>query len=234
MAAILVWGAGGHARVVADIIRRIGSDEIIGFIDEVAPYRRGEPFLGSIVLGGEEQIENLRSEHVNKAIVAVGDCAARLRISELLKSRGFELATAIHPSAIVSDGALLGPGTVVCAGAVIGPGVRAGMSTIVNTSASVDHDCTIGDGAHIGPGARLGGGVHVGRGAWVAIGATIVNGIEIGDGAIVGAGGVVPRSVPARSLVFGVPAREHGQRNNDNHPLAADHFLSWTKNVSIK
>ena len=97
MSDVVIWGAGGHARVVVDIIRLNGKDEVIGFIDDVSPQRRGEPFLGSTVLGGQELLEEVKSQGISKAIVAVGDCGARLRISQLLEFHGFELVQAYTP-----------------------------------------------------------------------------------------------------------------------------------------
>lgn len=208
MADLVIWGAAGQAKVVADIVRLVGSDNVVGFIDDVSPERQGESFLGSKVLGGVEQLEKLRRERVAKGIVAVGDCPARLRLSETLEIHGFELARAVHPKATVARDAALGPGTVVCAGAVVGPGTKVGKSVIVNTAASVDHDCVVDDGAHIGPGAHLGGLVRVGRGAWIAIGATVVDRAEIGAGSVVGAGAVVLSDIPPHKVFFGVPARE--------------------------
>lgn len=201
---IVIWGASGHALVVADVVRLEGKYEIAGFIDDVDPQRAN--FHGGPILGGREQLDRLRESGVEYLIVGVGDCAARLQLADIAREKGFTLASAIHPRATIADGVEIGDGTVVVAGAVINPGSSIGSNVIVNTCASVDHECVIEDGVHIGPGVNLGGNVLVGRGSWIGIGAKIKDGVSVGAGAIVGAGAVVLRDVPAKTLVFGVPA----------------------------
>lgn len=204
---LAIWGAGGHAGVVADIVRRIGQYEIAGFLDDAHPDRAGEPFSGSTVLGGREQLEALLGRGVGHCIVAVGDCRARLRIAEDARRAGFTLATAIHPRSTIASTAVIGAGTIAAAGSVVNPSARVGENAIVNTCASVDHDCVIEDGVHVGPGAHLGGGVRVGRGTHIGIGAAVVDGARIGEGSIIGAGAVVVDDVPDRVVAVGVPAR---------------------------
>lgn len=197
---IVIWGASGHALVVADILRLSGMYEIVGLLDDADPRR-------DFVIGGREQLDRLRNDGVEWLIIGVGDCAARMKLAAVAVEKGFSLATAIHPRAIVAAGVEIGPGTVVAAGAVINPGSRIGANVIINTSASVDHECVIEDGAHVGPGVNLGGKVTVGSGSWIGIGATVKDGIVIGARSIVGAGAVVLRNVPDQTVVFGVPAK---------------------------
>src|SRR5829696_7102348 len=147
---LAIWGAGGHALVVADIVRLNGEYNIVGFLDDLNPDRRDEELYGATVLGGRERLESLRSEGVRHLILGFGNCAARLRLSALVREKGFSLATAIHPSAIVATDASIGAGTVVTAGAVINPGSRIGENAVVNTLASVGHECLVDDGAHVG------------------------------------------------------------------------------------
>ena len=202
----LIWGAGGHAKVVADILRQ-NAYAVCGFLDEATPHRRGELFCEATVLGDANQLQKIYESGVRKAIVAFGDNTRRLAVGELLEERGFELITAIHPSAVIALDALIGPGSMVAAGAVVCPGTEIGRCGILNTAATVDHDCTIADGAHIGPGAHIAGHVQVGRCAWIGIGGTIIDGKRIGASSIVGAGAVVIEDVPERVLAAGVPAR---------------------------
>lgn len=202
---LIVWGASGHARVVADIVRLRGEFEITGFVDDARPEAR--QFFGAPVVGGRGQLARLRSNGARHLIVAIGNCAARLKLGEVAESEGFELATAVHPRAIVAADVKVGAGTVIAGGAVVNPGAAVGRNVIINTSDSVDHDCVVGDGAHICPGVRLAGGVIVGRGAWVGIGASVVAGVRIGAGSTVGAGSVVLKDVPEGVVCYGVPAR---------------------------
>jgi acetyltransferase EpsM len=204
---VAVWGASGHALVVADILRLTGRCRIAGFLDDVNPGRRGEAFCGAKVLGGREQLAALRRRGVRHLALAFGDCAGRLELAELARERGFTLLTAVHPRAVVAGDVALGEGTVVAAGAVINPAARIGRVVIVNTSASVDHECLVEAGAHVAPGAHLAARVTVGRGAWVGLGAAVKEGVSIGAGACVGAGAVVLADVPPGMLAYGVPAR---------------------------
>ena len=204
---ILLWGASGHARVVADIVRMVGEYEIIGFLDDVSPERRGQAFCGSRILGGEEQLPLLYQQGVRHIIMAFGDCAARLRLSEVAVNSGLRLARALHPASTLASDVDIGDGTVVMAGAVINAGSVIGRNVIVNTAATIDHECGIAEGVHISPGAHLGGQVNVGRGTWIGIGATIRDKITVGEWAIIGAGAVVVQDIPAGVVAFGVPAK---------------------------
>lgn len=204
---LFVWGAGGHAKVVADAARRSGVWTVAGFIDDVRPERAGEEFFGSRVLGGREALAPLTVHESVAGIVAIGDCEARLRLSEWLRTEGFPVATVIHPAAVVAEGSRLGVGTFVAAGAVVAPDVEMGEAVILNTAASVDHDCVIGAGTHIGPGARLAGVVQVGRRSLVGTGAVITPGVRIGAECVLGAGALVVSDIPDGVVAYGNPAR---------------------------
>ena len=204
---IAIWGASGHALVVADILRLQNQCHIVGFLDDVNQQRKGEQFCYSRVLGGREQLDILLNDGVRYFIIGVGDCATRMELAEVVKRKGFSLEKAIHPRAVLSSEVVLGAGTVVAAGAVINPGVQIGENVIVNTSASVDHECVIADGVHISPGARLAGRVTVARGSWIGIGAIVKDKVWIGASSVIGAGAVVLNDVPDNVLAHGCPAR---------------------------
>ena len=202
---VLVWGAGGHAAVVADILMQDSRYRLEGFIDDIDPAPRH--VLGGSVLGGREALEAAAVSGVGHAIVGIGDCQVRLSLCSWLASRGFELVSAIHPRATVAASSNVGHGAVVGPGAVVGVRATLGRAVIVNTNAGVDHDCEIGDGVHVCPGATLAGGVRVGAGAWIGAGATVVDGVSIGPGAVIGAGAVVVGDVEGGVVAHGVPAR---------------------------
>lgn len=204
---VIIWGASGHAMVVADVVRLQGLYTVAGFLDNLNPERTGQAFCGSSILGGEEQLERLLSRGINHILLGFGNCQMRLELSRHLLSKGFSLPVAVHPMAVVAGDVVLGPGTVIAAGAVINPAARIGCSVIVNTSASVDHECVIGDAAHIGPGARLAGQVVVGEAAQIGIGAVVIQRTTIGSRSIVGAGAVVVQDIPDEVIAYGVPAK---------------------------
>ena len=204
---IVIWGASGHAMVVADIIRLQGQYQIVGFLDNINHQRHNNAFYGSQILGGEEQLDKLRIQGVNFLIFGFGNGKARLKLTDLVKLKGFQLPSAIHPDSIIASDVTIGPGTVVAAGAVINPKCLIGENVIINTSSSVDHECVIEDGAHICPGAHLAGKVTVGRAAWVGIGACVIDHISIGEESLIGAGAVVIKDVPDHAVAYGNPAK---------------------------
>jgi UDP-N-acetylbacillosamine N-acetyltransferase len=206
MPSLVIWGASGHARVVADIVRLRGEHDIAGFLDDT-DGAAGRTFLGAPVLGGRDRLASLRGKGVTHVLLGFGDGAARLRLAPLVRDAGLAFATAVHPSAVVAADVAVGDGTVIAAGAVVNPATSLGEHVIVNTRASVDHDCAIGRGAHVAPGATLGGWVRVGEAAWVGLGASVRDRVRIGSGAVVGAGAVVVHDVPDDVVAYGVPAR---------------------------
>ncbi|MBD2104417.1 acetyltransferase [Leptolyngbya sp. FACHB-261] len=204
---LVIWGTGGHALVVADIIRLGGEYEIVGFLSDSDSSHYGSNFCKAPILGGREQLDNLISEGVKYLILGIGDCLTRLELAELARLKGLSLATAIHPRAVVASSASIAAGTVITAGAVINPSAKIGSNVIINTCASVDHESIIKDGVHIGPGVHLAGKVTIGRATWIGIGATVVDRVRVGSGTLIGAGAVVVNDIPDNVVAYGVPAR---------------------------
>ena len=205
-APLLIYGCGGHGKVVADAARAAGWD-VIGFADDDAACAGLRVLdIPVIATGQDAAIERCR-ERGASAVVALGQNAARRRAHAALLAAGVDLATVIHPAATVAPTASLGPGTVIFAGAVVNPDARIGANVIINTAASIDHDNVIGDHAHISPGAHTGGTVTIGEGTHVGIGAIIRNDIAVGAWTIIGAGAVVVRPIPDRVVAHGIPAR---------------------------
>lgn len=204
---LVLWGAGGHAMVVADIVRLRGEFDLAGFIDDANPERLGQPFCGATVLGGHEALAGLHAAGCRHAFIAFGDSTARLRCAAVAARLGFSFPCAIHPAATVAADVRIGEGTAVMAGAVINPGCVVGCQAIVNTCASVDHECELGDGVHIAPSACLAGRVRVGAGTWIGLGALVKERTTIGAGCMVGAGSLVLEDVEAGATVWGSPAK---------------------------
>jgi sugar O-acyltransferase (sialic acid O-acetyltransferase NeuD family) len=203
----LIIGAGGHGKVVLDILRAGGHCRPVGFVD-ADPRLHGTTVGGLPVLGGVHQLKRLVGPHkLAAAVIAIGDNRARAGYAEAVESAGLRLANAVHPSAVVAESAVLGRNVVVAACAVVGAEARVGDHCIVNTAATVDHECELGVGVHVCPGAHLAGRVRVEANAIVGLGANVIQCLRIGAGATVGAGAVVIRDVPAGATVVGVPAR---------------------------
>jgi len=203
----VIIGAGGHGKVVLEILRLAGRHNVVGFID-ADPFRVGEHVSGVPVLGGVNLLPKLRRQDIEAAIIAIGDNRARVGYMEYVAGAGLELTNAVHPSAVVSPSAKLGRGVVVAAAAVIGVDAQVDDLAIINTSAVVDHECHVGLAAHICPGALLAGLVRVGGGALVGMGARILPCLTVGEHAIIGAGAVVVEDVPPDVTVMGVPAKQ--------------------------
>nr|MBI3612746.1 acetyltransferase [Nitrospirota bacterium] len=205
-AKIVVFGAGGHAKVVLDVLRQGGRYEPIGMLD-TSRELFGTTRWGVPVLGGRDHFGKLLAQGVTRFIVALGDNRDRQAIYEDAVKAGFELVSAIHPSALIGGGVEIGPGTLVVAGAVINVDAVIGANAIVNTGATVDHDCRIGAHAHLSPGVHLAGNVTVGELAHLGIGAVVLPNLTIGRACVVGAGSVVLENVPDGAVVAGNPAR---------------------------
>jgi UDP-perosamine 4-acetyltransferase len=202
----LIVGAGGHGKVVLEILRAAGQYHPVVFVD-ADPALTGAVVHDLPVIGGINQLGKLRKKNIQHAIVAIGDNRARRRYATMLIEHGFKLINAVHPTAVISATATLGGNVVVAAGAVVCTDARIGDSVIINTAAVVDHECQIADAAHICPGALLAGRVRVGEAAFIGLGAKVIQCLTIGAYSIVGAGAVVIEDLPPRCTAVGVPAR---------------------------
>lgn len=203
---VVIYGASGHGKVVADIVTQAGGT-VLAFIDDNNALW-GQEFFGHPVWGGPEQMREKAQAGTQSfnVLVAIGNNSTRRRVSENLEQQGFRFASAIHPSAQIARGVSIGAGTVVMANCAVNPDAAIGSHCIINTGVTVDHDCVIGDFCHLSPGAHLGGTVRVGPSSWIGLGASVINNIDIGENVTVGAGAVVIRNIEAHSVVVGNPA----------------------------
>jgi sugar O-acyltransferase (sialic acid O-acetyltransferase NeuD family) len=207
---LLIWGAGGHAKVVADVARA-SEWEIVAFLDD-DPSKQGQLFYGAPVRGAQTLTPSPggRGEPECSVFVAIGNNAARERCLVQVLASGRTSPVLVDPSARVSPTAVLGPGTIVMAGAVVQADSRIGLGGIVNTGASVDHDCILGTCVHIAPGARLTGQVRVGDRTLIGAGAVVIPQVRIGADNTIGAGAAVVKDTPDGVTLVGVPARRLG------------------------
>lgn len=209
MISLIGFGAGGHARVLLEILDAEGRYEIAGLLD-ANPVLHGKPTGSTRVLGGDELLPALAARGVRHAFMGLGSAAdtrLRQRIFEQAKAAGLRFVAVIHPSAVLAPSAQTGEGCAILAGAVVGTGARLADNVIVNTRAVVDHDCRIESHAHIASGAVLAGDVFVGEGAHIGAGAVVRQGLRIGRRAVIGVGAAVVCDVPDEAVFAGVPAR---------------------------
>lgn len=205
---IIIIGAGGHAKVLMDMIQQAGNFNLIGLVDKNFPADK--KILGMPILGNDTILPDLLAQGINLAVIGVGSTknnSIRKKLYEQTLRLGFVMPALIHPRAIIAKNVKIESGAQIMAGAIIQTGVKIGRNTIINTGVQIDHDCLIGQNIHIAPGAVLSGNVVVEDSAFVGAGATIIQNITIGQEAIVGAGAVVVKNVLAKTQVVGVPAK---------------------------
>ncbi len=215
---MILLGGGGHARVLLDSLRLL-SVEVLGIVEK-DPGGVMKRVLGVPVLGPDKVVLDYDPSEVLlvNGLGGAGNTSSRTRLFQSFATRGYSFAGVVHPRAIISSTVLLSEGIQVMAGAVINPGTTVGDNTIINTSASVDHDCRIGAHVHIAPGVTLSGAVVVGDEVHIGTGATVIQGVTIGARAVVGAGTVVLRAVAPDTTVVGNPARVLGGQDTEDSP----------------
>lgn len=203
---IVIFGAGGHASVAADAIRACG-EEVFGFVDTVAPERKGQTFSDGIIIGGFNDLVQLANNDEIEVAIGFGQCLARYSFVQELKQHKIALRMIIHPRATISPSAQLSPGVYVGPNAVIEAGCRIGEGSIINCGACICHESEIGQAVAVCPGVMMGGKSRIGNKTWLGIGATVIDKITIGSGCIVAAGAVVVSNMPDDVLICGVPAK---------------------------
>lgn len=192
---LIIIGASGHGKVVADIAKLNDYKDIV-FLDDDENIKEcaGYPVVGKSTNAPEGEI-----------FVAVGNAKIRKMLIEQYMDR--QRPILIHPKAVIADDVKIGNGTVVMAGTVINPGVKIGKGCIINTSSSIDHDCEISDYVHVSVGSHLAGTVNIGEGTWIGAGAIVSNSVNICGGCMIGAGAVVIKDIGDAGTYVGVPAR---------------------------
>jgi sugar O-acyltransferase (sialic acid O-acetyltransferase NeuD family) len=200
---IIIVGAGGHAKVVLEALRR-GGTEILGLVDSDRE-KAGKSLLGAPIIGGDEAVAEYAPGDIWLAI-GLGPISQRRKLFDAFKDHAYEFANVIHPAATIADSVQLGEGVQIMAGAIIQADARIGDNVIINTGATIDHDCVIGGHVHIAPGATLAGSVRIGAGSLVGAGSTILENVGVGKDCIIAGGAVVISDVADDETVAGVPA----------------------------
>lgn len=198
---LIIIGAGGHGRVIADIAQQLRVYKSIAFLDD----GDAKESMGLPILGKTSDME----KYVQTAdmFVAIGNSKLRGEFIERLLALGACVPTLVHPSAMIGACVDIGAGTAVMAGAVINPCAKLGRGVILNTCSSVDHDCVVEDDCHIAVGVHIAGTVHLGKRVWIGVGATIKNNVDVCADCIVGAGAVVVDDITVCGTYVGVPAK---------------------------
>lgn len=198
---VVIIGASGHGKVVADIIERSG-DCVVGFLDDNTSL--SEKFVGFPVLG---KIDDYKKYKDVKFVVAIGNAVIREKIVNKLNDVIWY--TAIHPAAVISSlDTEIREGAVIMANAVVNAGAVIGKHCIINTGAVVEHDNRLADYVHVSVGAKLAGTVSVGKSTWIGIGASVSNNLSICEGCMIGAGAVVVKDIDEAGTYVGVPAKK--------------------------
>lgn len=193
---MIIYGAGGHGKVVYDSLISQGI-KLVGVFDDNPSINF---FLGVPLINSYSQDEFANE----KLIISVGSNKMRYELSHMVKHK---FGTTIHDTAFLAEGVNTNDGAMILAKSVIQPEVQIGKHSIINTGAIVEHDCLLGDFTHIGPGAVVCGGVRIGIGTFIGANATILPGISIGDWVTIGAGSVVLKDVMDHTELVGNPAR---------------------------
>ena len=219
---LIIYGAGGHAREVAQLVADVnrqcpGSWELLGFIEDAGAQARNQSGLPAPHLGDPDGPHALPAHPHAWLVIAVGASRDRRRIVQRLARShpGLRFATLVHPRAWLAERVTLGAGCVAFAGALLNVDVRIGAHASLNLGCTISHDGVLGDFVSLAPGVHLAGGVRLGDEVEAGTGAVFMPGVSAGSGAVVAAGAVVTADVPPAQVVAGVPARalRHADRD---------------------
>lgn len=203
---ILVYGAGGHGKCVADVLLARNSSEFKGFVDD-SPSAIGGRVLGRPVFTREWFQQQCAEAGKIAIVLGIGNNWVRNAIAESCVAAGVEILTVVHPSATISNSAQIGSGSAILAGAMIGPDALVGRGAIINSGAAVEHDVKLGDYSHVSTNVAMGGAASLGDFSMLGVGSVVRPRALVGKGSIVGAGSVVIGDLPAGVVAYGVPAR---------------------------
>lgn len=195
---LVIIGASGHGKVIADIALKNGY-EIIGFLDDNDSLKE---ICGFPVLGSTKNVCEYKENY--EFVIAIGNNEIREKIAT---TYDVKWATLVHPTAIIGMQVQIGEGTVIMANAVINPCATVGRHCVINTGAIVEHDNYLADYVHVSPSATLAGTVIIGRGTHIGVGACVKNNTNITENVVVGAGAAVVKNITEAGVYVGIPAR---------------------------
>lgn len=200
---LLIIGASGHGKVIADIALKMNEWKDIEFLDDDESIKSS---MGIDVMGKSSDVSKYIKSY--DIFIAIGNNITREKIQEELESQGASIPVLIHPMAVIGEQVEFGTGTAIMAGVVINCCSKIGKGCIINTGASIDHDNHIEDYVHISPGVHTAGTVRIGKGTWLGVGSNVSNNLNITSGCKVGAGAVVVKDITEPGTYVGVPARK--------------------------
>ena len=205
---ILIYGAGGFAREVKDVVDAVeearGGIRCAGFLDDVSG-NHGKVLNGIPILGGEEKVPEWKDRA--EFFIGIGVPSIKRKVAEKVERLGGKFDILYHPTVVKSRFVEFGEGTIVTAGVILTNQIRIGRQVILNLGVTVGHDCVLEDYVTVAPGVYISGNVHIGEGTDIGTGVSIIQGLKIGRWSIVGAGSVVTKDIPDNCTAVGVPAR---------------------------
>lgn len=201
---LVIIGASGHGKVIADIAMKLNRYEEICFLDDNVTIKECSGFP---VIGTSRDFLTYRDD--SEFIIGIGNAKIRNRITDMLEHESASITTLVHPNSSIGQNVIIGQGTVVMAGAVINSDSKIGKSCIINTCASVDHDCVLEDYVHVAVGAHVCGTVQVGHHTWIGAGVTVINNLSVCPESMIGAGAVVIKDIIESGTYLGVPVRKN-------------------------
>ncbi len=199
---LIIIGASGHGKVVADIAIKMNKWQSIEFLDDDQTIKTS---MGLEVIGKTADAFTYKDEA--DFFIAIGNNAVREKVQEKLIKEGLNVVSLVHPSAAIGTDVEIGIGTAIMGGVVINSSSKIGHGCIINTSSGLDHDNVMDDYVHISPGVNMAGTVKVGKGSWIGIGSVVSNNVNICSGCIVGSGAVVVKDITEPGTYVGVPVR---------------------------
>ncbi|MGM0502721.1 MAG: acetyltransferase [Bacillota bacterium] len=207
---IVLIGAGGHCKVVIDIIQQNENYNLVGLIDK-DHQNIGNKVLQVPIIGTDSDLEEiLKQGQASSALIAIGstgDNKLRKKLYDKIKELGYDFINVIHPNTTLAKSLKLGTANTIMAGAIINPEVVIGDNNIINTGSIIEHDTVIKNNVHVGPGVKISGGATIGNNTHLGTGATIIQHIKIGENCLIGAGAVVINDIPNNSVVVGNPGQ---------------------------